>query len=209
MVQVVEKPEWVSWDEIHNVLYEAHAENRAKGIIMRKPTLPGEEIKKEIGEKGVMLVAMDGKEVVGTAALLEKEGKTWYNKGNYGYLCFDSILPAYCGRGIYKLLCEKREEIAREKGLDKLSFDTHLRNFHVIEINRSQGFLPVSIKVLPDHWNAIFFKWMNGCPFPEKLIERKFKLSKLLTIIRFKQGSVERSRIVSFLCRGVRAVLNV
>lgn len=209
VIQIVEKPDWVSWDGIHGVLYEAHAENRSKGINMRKPSLPGEEIKKEIGDDGVMLVAMDGEKVVGTAALLVKKGNAWYNKEVYGYLCFDAIIPSYRGKGIYGALCEKREEIARKKGIDRLSFDTHLDNTPVIGINKKQGFKPVSIKVLHDHWNVVLFKWLDGCPFSEKRIERKYKMSGLLTRIRFKRGNVERSRIVSFICKGAKVVLNV
>lgn len=165
VIQIIEKPDWVSWDAIHDVLVKAHAENRAKGINMRKPGLPGEEIKKEIGDDGVMLVALDGEKVVGTAALLVKQNKTWYNNGRYGYLCFASILPEYNGKGIYKQLCQKREEVAKQKGLNRLYIDTHHNNTHVIEINKEQGFKCVDIKVLPDHWNVVLFKWLDGCPY--------------------------------------------
>lgn len=164
-IPIVKKPEWVSWDNIHQVLYYAHAENRSKGIIMRKPSLPGDDIKQEIGEDGVMLVALDGKKVVGTAALVVKDCKTWYNEGKYGYLCFDAILPEYNGRGIYKRLCEEREVLAKKMGLDKLSFDTHHNNTHVIEIHKLQGFRCVDIKILRDHWNVVMFKWLNDCPY--------------------------------------------
>ena len=87
-VQILKKPEGLSWEEIHKVLNQAHQSNRKKGIVMRKPSLTAEELFKEIGEEGVMLVAMDDSRVVGTAALLVKECSKWYNEGQYGYLCF-------------------------------------------------------------------------------------------------------------------------
>ena len=69
-IQIIEKPDWVSWDEIHEVLWESHAENREKDIINSFPSLSGDELRKFVGDKGKMFVAMDGKKVVGTAAVL-------------------------------------------------------------------------------------------------------------------------------------------
>lgn len=166
-IQITEKPDWVSWDEIHDVLVKAHAKNRSNGINMRKPSLPGEEIKEEIGNDGVMLVALVGKKVVGTAAILPKSRTTWYSKGAYGYLCFASVLPNYNGLGVYKSLCVKREEIARNRGLNKLYIDTHHKNIHVIDINKRNGFIFVGVKVLSDHWNVELFKWLDGCPYSD------------------------------------------
>jgi len=44
-LHIIEKPEWVSWDEIHDVLWKAHAENREKGMNMNLPALPAEQIR--------------------------------------------------------------------------------------------------------------------------------------------------------------------
>lgn len=163
-VQVIKKPEWISWDDIHNVLVQAHAENRQKGIIMRKPGLPGEMIEKEIGDNGVMLVALYGNKLVGTSALIVKRANTWYSDGPYGYLCFDAVLPQYVGKGVYSQLCRRRELLARDLGLNKLYSDTHHKNYHIIAINKSHGFKCVDVKVLSDHWNVVLFKWLDGCP---------------------------------------------
>lgn len=166
-IQIIEKPDWVSWDDIHCVLMKAHASNRAKGINMRKPSLPGEEIKKEIGDDGVMLVAIDGNKVVGTAALLTKTCSMWFHKGQYGHLCYASVLPDYHGEGVYSLLCKEREMIAREKGLNTLYFDTHHKNKQVIDINLNNGFKRVGVRVFADHWNVVLFKWLDGCPYSD------------------------------------------
>ena len=161
-IQILEKPENLSWEIIQNVLNKAHQTNREKGIVMRKPSLPAEELAKEVGEDGVMLVAMDGSRVVGTAALLVKECSNWYSKGQYGYLCFASVLPEYAGKGIYKRLSEERDRIARSKGLNGLLFDTHHKNSRVIAINRKNGFKRVGVRIFDSHWNIVLFKWLNG-----------------------------------------------
>ena len=52
-----EKPEWVSWDEIHDVLWKAHAVNREHGMNMAFPALPGDKIREKIEGHGKMFVA--------------------------------------------------------------------------------------------------------------------------------------------------------
>lgn len=181
---ILEKPEWVTWDEIHEVLVKAHAKNRDVGIVMRKPGLPGREIEMEIGDDGVMLVALDGEVVVGCAALIPKSGKTWYNDGIYGYMCFAGILPEYSGIGIYKQFCERREAIAREMDISKLCFDTHENNYKVIEISLNQGFKKVAIKICKDHNNIVLFKWMDGCPFSNLRCMYEFNKDRLSKIAK-------------------------
>ena len=175
---IIEKPEWVSWDDIHEVLMVSHAENRAKGI--RKPSLPGDEIRKELGEEGVMLVAIVDNRLVGTAALLKKENNSWYNKGPFGYCCFDAVLPEYNGRGVYRKLCDKRMEIARSEGLDKLYVDTHHENTHAIDVNLKNDFKCVDVKMLPDHWNVVLFRWLDGCPYSNFRCKMEFAIRKTI-----------------------------
>ena len=187
---IIEKPEWVSWDDIHEVLMIAHAENRAKGIKMRKPSLPGEEIRKELGEEGVMLVAIVDNRLVGTAAMLKKENKSWYNNGAFCYCCFDAVLPEYNGQGIYGKLCDKRIEIARNKGLNNLYVDTHHENTHAINVNLKNGFKCVDIKMLPDHWNVVLFKWLDGCPYTDFRCKFEFVIRKIIMMIKRAVKSV-------------------
>ena len=183
---IIEKPEWVSWVEIHDVLSIAHADNRSKGIVMRKPTLSGVEIEKELGENGKMFVALDDKKIVGTGAIIAKEGASWYNRGTYGYLCFASVLPNYAGQGIYKLLLHERERCARDMGFETICFDTHEKNKHIIEINKKFGYSPISIKVCKDHFNIIFVKWLKKSPHSPFYCRIRYLLIVLFTRMRFR-----------------------
>ena len=130
-IQIVEKTDWVSWEDIKQCLTEAHAANRAKGIHMAHYQWPAEKIKESLGENGIMLVALDGQKVVGTAAIAEKNGKAWYATGRYAYMCFAGVLPEYCGQGIYKALIEKREQLAKSKDYKVLVLDTHSDNLTI------------------------------------------------------------------------------
>lgn len=183
-IQITEKPDWVSWDEIHEALMRAHAFNREHGIIMRKPSLPGDEIRQELGKDGRMFVALSDNHVVGTAAIISKKSKTWYTHAPYGYMCFASVLPEYNGKGIYKRLCDKRECIAKEMGLTGLYIDTHNKNTHVISISLKNGFKRVAVKGCKDHWNVVMFKWINGCPYSDSRCKIEFYKSKIITLLK-------------------------
>ena len=53
-IQIIEKPDWVSWDEIHSVLWKAHEQNRKKGMIMSLPSKSAEDLQKYMEGKGKM-----------------------------------------------------------------------------------------------------------------------------------------------------------
>ena len=166
-IQVIEKPDWVSWDDIHDVLWAAHEKNREKGLSMRYASLSGDEIRQRIEGNGKMFCAIDNGKVVATSAIVRKPSKMWYDKGlsDYAYFCFASVLPEYAGRGIYKQFYLRREAECKEMGLNRILFDTHEKNTRVIEINCKNGFVPVDYKFYRDHFNIVMVKWLEGCPF--------------------------------------------
>lgn len=165
-IKIIEKPDWVSWEDIREVIWLSHSRNRQEGMNMHFPSLSGEEIWKRIEEcKGKMFVALDGKKVVGTGALTVKSVDLWCGRGEYAYLCFAAVLPEYNGQGLYKALCELREKECRRMGLNRLMFDSHENNRKLFKINAKNGFYPVSYKNYGDHNNVIMVKWLDGSPY--------------------------------------------
>lgn len=195
-IQIMEKPDWVSWDEIHEVLWKAHEKNREKGIIMAYPSLSGEEIKNKIGNKGKMFLAIKGNKVVGTLALIEKMGNRWYNTGRYGYLCFGAVLPEYSGKGIYRSLYQLAETTAKQMNLPVLTRDTNENNARMLKITIQEGYHFVECKAWKDHFNIVRAKWLDKCPYPTWYIRTRFILSKTITKLRYKmdpqKGKVKR-----------------
>ena len=47
-ITIIERPSFVSWEDISNVLKSAHAQNVKKGIIMLYPQLSPEQLKEKI-----------------------------------------------------------------------------------------------------------------------------------------------------------------
>ena len=195
-IQIVEKPDWVSWDVIHNVLWKAHEHNREKGIIMSYPSLSGGEIKAKIGDKGKMFIALDGEKVVGTLALIKKTGKKWYCSGNYGYLCFGAVLPDYSGKGIYRALYQLAEPTAKQMGLTLLTRDTNENNARMLKITKKEGYHFVEYKAYKDHFNIVRAKWLLECPYSTSYIKFRFLLSRFLVKTRYRidpnKGKVKR-----------------
>lgn len=164
-IRVIEKPEFISWDAIHNILWKAHENNREKGIIMKFPSLPGEEIQKRIEGKGKIFIALINGELVGCVAFIIKDKKTWYNNGKYFYFCFEGILPNFRGLGIYKMLCEVREKACQEHSINTYVFDTNEKNKRVIEINEKNGFRKVGVKNRGDRYSVTLARWKGDCPY--------------------------------------------
>ena len=175
-IRILPKPDWVSWDDIHDVLWAAHEKNREKGLSMRYASLSGDEIRQRIEGRGQLFCAIDNGKVVATSAIVKKQSKMWYDKAysDYAYFCFASVLPEYAGMGIYREFYKKREAICKEMGLDRILFDTHEKNARVIEINCKNGFVPVDLKFYRDHYNIVMVMWLNGCPFPKNLCKVEF-----------------------------------
>lgn len=184
-VQIIEKPDWVSWDDIKQCLYEAHAPNRAKGINMAHYQWPVEKIKDYIGENGLVLVALDGKKLVGMACIKEKFGKMWFDKGRYAYFCFDAVLPEYAGQGIFKKLDLQREFYAKKQSYEIAVIDTHENNNHRLEIAQKSGYRLVRYfrASSGDHYSVMATKWLSGCPYSDFYCKSKFYISKMRTLL--------------------------
>ena len=185
-IQIVEKPDWISWDDIKKCLFDAHIINREKGINMANYQWPAEKIKESIGDNGVMFVALDGDKLVGTAALVEKKSYHWYSKGKCGYLCFACVIPSYNGLGIYHSLLKKREEIAKTQDFDVLYYDTHCKNEKIISYGEKNGYRKVRFFLTKskDHHSIVMAKWLKDCPYSKLYCWWKYSISKVKAMLK-------------------------
>ena len=148
---------------------------------------PEERIIGHLGDNGFMLVALDGEKLVGTAALGDRVGKIWYANGPYAYACFDSIIPEYAGRGIFRALDSKRESLAISAGYNVMVFDTHCKNVHRIRIAKKMGYRPVHYfrAKSGDHYNIVMVKWLRDRSFSPIHCWVRYHISKFKAISRF------------------------
>lgn len=187
-IQIIEKPEWVSWEDIKQCLLLSHESNRAKGVNMAHYQWPAEEIAKYMGDTGHMLVALEGEKLVGTAGLKEKTRRDWYYNGQCGYMCFAGVLPEYNGKGIYKALTEQRETLAKVIGYEMVIFDTHEQNQKLRKIAERNGFRYVRFfqAVTKDHYSVEMAKWLKKCPYRKIYCRYRYVISWLKTMVSTK-----------------------
>ena len=190
-----EKPNSVSWDAIHDVLWKAHEQNRAQGMRMLYPSLPGDELEKLIGAEGRCFVAMDGAKVIGTCSFKPVKRNNWYSKGRTtAYYILDGVLPEYAGKGIHSKLFRLRQSYVENHGFDFFIMDTSEHNLPIQKAFLKNGFSYVSFKAYSTGGNyaVIMAKWLGKSPFPQWYCKGRFLLRKAYIKMRFKPGYVKR-----------------
>lgn len=157
-----EKPDSVSWEDIRQSIWIAHAENRARGVHMRHSQMSATDIRDRIEGKGKMFVALEGSRVVGTAAVVPRYYKFWCGEGVYAYGCFMAVVPDYQGKGIYHQLCKMLEEYVRSCSYSWIMYDVHDKNHRMLSISLKSGYLPIGCQYWGDHYNLLVTKWLMG-----------------------------------------------
>ena len=208
-IKIVEKPEFVAWDDIHELLLKAHKKNYEKGIVLGYTQMPGYKIKEKLGDEGQCWVAMDGDKIVGTTSVTYFQGTSWWNKGKkVAHGCFTGILREYQGIGILEELNARKYEHIKAHDADMNEGDTAENNITVLKVLGKQGYKVVSYYAPPtNHYSVRIVKWLNGCPFSDKYINRRFRIAKFLTRLQFKPGMVERNRLITILGYVVKRML--
>ena len=208
-IVVMPKPDWISWEDIHQLLLSAHKKNIDKGIVMGTSQLSGPELEKRVGEVGRCFVALADDILVGTTSVGFFKGRSWYDKNQLvAHSMLAGILPRYQGIGIVDELNAMRDAYIHEVGATIIQADTAEGNTIVRKNAKRNGYREVEYRAFKSgHYSVIFVKWLNGCPFSDRFIHRRYKLSERLTKIQYKPGRIERSRVLSLFCNAIRKVI--
>lgn len=182
-IKYMEKPEWVSWEEVLECLHEAHKVNKKKGFTMQGYDMTIERFKEKLGD-GKCFVALDGDKVVGIATVKFIKSRRWCAWGKkVAYNGLDGVLKPYQGTDVFPSLNALRYKCIRENGVDMVEFNTAEYNKVVIKRNLLQGAKKVQYahaRLAKDkYYSIVMMKWLNGCPYPDWLCNLMFKLSKV------------------------------
>ena len=188
-IAIVPKPSTVSWETISQVLRTAHQKNVEDGVFMPFPFLEPEEIREKIESKnGVMFVAMADGQLVGTGAVFILNKDFWCGKGQYGYHCFDAVLPEYAGKGVYKAIAAKQEAYVKSHDVDRIFFDTHEKNRRMIEMSRKSGYEYIEYRIRKDHNSVLMVKWLGKSPYSHFSCQMSFLRLKYIKKIKHLLG---------------------
>ncbi len=168
--------------------------------------LSGEELEKDVMEsgEGYTFVALnENNKVVGTHSLSVTVVDTWWHKGRCGLRCNTSTLPEYRGTDVYFGLKEILEKKEKELGLNVIWATTSEKNDTVIKINKKMGWKVVAYSPIPrkqDYFSYVLVKWKDGCPYKDKIINFRFKLSRFYSRAVYKyNGTWKVNRILHSL----------
>lgn len=200
---ITEKPDTVSWEDIHLLLLEAHKQNIKKGIVNIYAQMSGDKIKEKLGKEGRCWVAMDGDQLVGTVSVHFFIGRNWWNKGQkVAHSCFAGIIQKYQGIGILGQLNAKLVDYSKEHSVSIIEGDAAENNHAILKVSLLGGYKAVDFFTSRSkHYSIKIAKWYGECPFTDQYINRRYKISEKLTRWQYKPGKIERSLFVSLFCR--------
>ena len=182
-IQFMEKPDWVSWNDVCDCIHAANAINEKKGFHMLFSDIKPEEIEEKL-KNGKCFVALCDNKVVGTTSFEIRNLSHWYRHGKVIYHCFESVRPEYRGTDVYIGLCELKEKRVKETGIRVYQFHTAEHNKTIRKINVKYGFKHVVFKPTKKgakYYSVTMVKWEDGCPFPDCFLKFMFNLSKFVT----------------------------
>ena len=177
-IVIMEKPDYISFKDISDVLQKAHEQHRKNGIIMRVPHLSPDELEKWLGDEGKCFVALDGDKLVGTGSFIVRKLDRWYYKGKAIELTLLGILPEYQGRHIYTMIKNTREEAIKKSGYRVVYWDTAVGNTRRLQIAETEGYNVVDYFWTGNHYAFGMMKWLDECPFPPWYRKLRFQMKR-------------------------------
>ncbi len=182
-IQFMEKPDWVSWEDVCECIRKANVVNDKKGFHMTFADISPEKLENKMQE-GKCFVALHNNRVVGMDSFRIHNLKKWYLRGKVIYHSYSAILPEYRGTDVYFGLSELKGKKVKETGIRVYQFNTAEQNKTVLKINAKYGFKPVVFRPTAkgaNYYSITMLKWEDGCPFPDWFLNFMFNLSKFFS----------------------------
>ena len=191
-IQIIQKPEMVSYDDIHELIYLAHDSNRKKGFHVKTAEMSGKELENHIGD-GICFVAMDNDRLIGVTAVRVISRNTRFAKGKIADQILVAIHPDYTGKHISSNLHKAVVRYSEKKGLAQIELRTAADNLKMQKACIKWGFRYVDFKAYSgiDHYTVVMMKWLVNRPSPLK-INCYYTIKKIFVKTRYKAGRVKR-----------------
>lgn len=189
---VTEKPSDVSFDEIHQVLWEANAANRSKGFVLNTSKYSGQKLAEKIGEDGKCFVATSNGRIVGTSSVRIVERNKWYMKGKIPDLMLAAVIPEYQGKGVLTMLVNEVLKFSTENNFNAVELDTAEDNTHAIGVYHHLGFELVDYKKIQntDHFSVVMVRWMADKPYNDMKRRIMYAYRRLATRSKYRLKKV-------------------
>lgn len=193
-IQFMEKPDWISWEDICECFHAANVVNDKKGFHMTYSNLTPGKLEKNLKEgDGHCFVALDGNKVVGTVSVMFWKHKWyhWWTRQTVAYATYDAVLPEYRGTDVWLGLDAIRTKCVYDSGVRIRQCNTAEQNKTVIKICKRAGYKFVQYSATgnnANYYSIIMVLWLDGCPYSDKFCNFMFKLSKIIVKTIWKPG---------------------
>ncbi len=198
-LKVMPKPDYVSWEDVSELLKKANKVNEKKGFSMSDLNLPPEKLELQVAGGGLCVVALIGEKLVGVTSCNLQERTWWFNKKKKCARKFmTGILKSYQGCGILYEMDKVLDDYIRSCGCDMIVASTAEGNQSVRMNSKLGGYKELAYESFgtTSYYSVIFAKWFDGCPYPDWYIRLRFSLSRLYVKTRFKEGRIERFAVL-------------
>lgn len=194
-IRIVSKPDSVSYEDIHNLLYLAHENNRKNGLHIKTADMTGDELKAHVGAEGECYVALDGDRLVGVTAVRIVERNYHFAKGRVADQILIAVHPDYVGKHISSHLHNEVVQFCKKNGLTRIEIRTAEKNQKMQSIELRWGFSYVNFVHYSnlDHNTVVLMKWLDNKQRPSSVrLKTYYTLRKMYVKARYKAGKMKR-----------------
>lgn len=193
-IDIVLKPDWISYDDIHNLLFIAHENNRNNGFHVKTADMDASSLEEHIGLDGECYVALDGEKLVGVTAVRIVERNNRYSKGPVAAQILSAIHPDYQGQGISSSFHERVIAFAKKFKLTQIEGRVASKNTKIQKALLKWGFRYVDFVTYSniDHYTIVMLKWLDDTPISDIKLKIHYIIKKIYVIFRFRPGKIKR-----------------
>lgn len=193
-IEIVVRPEWITYDDIHTLLFKAHETNRKEGFHVKTADMDAQILEQYIGKNGACFVALDGEKLVGCTAVRIVSRNNRFASGPVADQILVAVLPEYSGNHVSSALHEKIVAFAKEHGLSQIELRTAADNHKMQRACLKWGFRYINFAAYSniDHYTVVMMKWLIENPYSEKRLNLLYGMKKVYIKVRYKPGGVKR-----------------
>lgn len=195
LYDIVEKPEFISFEAVQETIRVAHESNTEKGLLYATASQSVDTLKKKIGD-GVCYVALDRAtgSVVGTVTLGIRPLHYWYVNEIVAIIKLFAVHPDYKGGGISKALVDHCIDYAKQRGINIVVSDSAEQNAIIRNLFTKSGFLIVDygLYAANNFYTTVYAKWLRSCPYPSWYRRLRYRLKWCYIRALYKPRKIKR-----------------
>ncbi len=179
---IIPKPDYISWEEITELLHTAFAKRVNQGMRFRAASQDVQTTIEKVGD-GICLVALLDNKLVGTITVIyrkvDSKNKKWYHNNSYCYADQLAVHPAYQKKGIAEKLRAERLKICFEKKVDACILDTSIKAKSLVKLHIDSGFQKVELLSSPhtNYYSVRFRLPIYGKEFSKLYVKLRYYYS--------------------------------